>query len=60
MPRTAPEKVAPRFKSMLLKAVPCKLHKRMKLAAARQDKTLIEWSLDAFEFYLRNGRRRQS
>ncbi|MBA7687657.1 hypothetical protein ES703_96121 [subsurface metagenome] len=57
MPRKALEKVQPRSKGILLKAVPYKLHKRMKLAAATQDKTLIEWSLDAFEFYLRNGRR---
>ncbi|MBA7478654.1 hypothetical protein ES707_14082 [subsurface metagenome] len=53
-----PEKVAPRSKAILLKTVPHKLHKRMKIEAARQDKTFIEWSLDAFEFYLRNGRRR--
>ncbi|MBA7706269.1 hypothetical protein ES703_115121 [subsurface metagenome] len=58
MPGRALEKVAPRFKGMLLKAVPYKLHKRMKLAAARQDKTLTEWSLEAFEFYLKNGGRR--
>ena len=58
MPRRAPEKVQPRSKGILLKAVPYKLPKRMKLDAARQDKTLIEWSLEAFEFYLRNGRRR--
>ena len=58
MPGTALEKVSPRSKGMLLKAVPAKLHKRMKLEATRQDKTLTEWSLDAFEFYLRNGRRR--
>lgn len=57
MPGKAQEKVTPRSKGILLKAVPYKLHKRIKLAAARQDKTLIEWSLDAFEFYLRNGRR---
>ncbi|MBA7550899.1 hypothetical protein ES705_43429 [subsurface metagenome] len=53
-----PEKVAPRFKGILLKEVPCKLHKRIKIEAARQEKTLIEWCLEAFEFYLRNGRRR--
>ena len=53
-----PEKVAPRSKGILLKAVPYKLHKRMKLAAARQDKTLTQWSLDAFDFYLKNGGRR--
>jgi len=56
MPRTAQEKVAPRSKGILLKAVPFKLHKRMKLDATRQDKTLTQWILEAFEFYLRNGR----
>lgn len=55
MPERVIEKVAPQPKGILLKAVPYRLHKRMKLAAARQDKTLTQWSLDAFEFYLRNG-----
>ena len=59
MPGRAQEKVAPRSKGILLKAVPAKLHKRMKLEAARQDKTLTLWSLEAFEFYLRNGRTRE-
>jgi len=58
MPGKAQEKVPPRSKGILLKEVPYKLHKRMKLAAARQDKTLTEWSLEAFEFYLKNGGRR--
>lgn len=52
-----PEKLTPRSKGILLKAVPHKLHKRMKIEATRQEKTLTKWSLDAFEFYLRNRRR---
>lgn len=55
MPGRATEKVTPRYRGILLKAVPYKLHKRMKLEAARQDKTLTQWILNAFEFYLKNG-----
>ncbi|MBA7643657.1 hypothetical protein ES703_51389 [subsurface metagenome] len=58
MPGRALQKVEPRSKGILLKTVPYRLHKRMKLAAARQDKTLTQWILDAFEFYLRNGGKR--
>ncbi|MBA7626976.1 hypothetical protein ES703_34437 [subsurface metagenome] len=36
------------------------LHKRMKIEAARQESTLSDLTITAFEFYLRNGRRRQS
>jgi len=53
------EKVMPATKDILVRGIPCKLHKRMKIEAARQERTLSDLTITAFDFYLRNGRRLQ-
>lgn len=47
-------------RDILVRGIPRTLHKRMKIEAARQEKTLSDLSVVAFEFYLKNGRRRQN
>lgn len=42
-------------KNYLLRGIPNKLYRNMKVAATRQDKTLKEWIVDAFKWYLKNG-----
>jgi len=50
----------PATKNILVRGMPLRLHKRMKIEAARQERTLSELTVTAFDFYLKNGRRRQS
>lgn len=46
-------------KNILVRGIPEKLHKRMKMDALRQDKTLSQTIVEAFDFYLKNGRPRK-
>lgn len=46
-------------KNILVRGIPEKLHKRMKMQALRQDKTLSQAIIDAFILYLKDGRPRK-
>jgi len=39
----------------LLRGIPKLLYRKIKIAAVKQDKTLKEWIVDAFNWYLKNG-----
>lgn len=47
-------------KNILLRGIPATLHKRMKMKALQEDKTLTRLIVDALEYYLKNGRKKKS
>lgn len=59
-PGEGEEKVPPDTKNILVRGIPRRVHKAMKMEAVRQDKTLSELVKEAFIFYLKNGRPRQA